>query len=65
MHSNFWWLFVLLNICEACYLCNCENCIIIYVLVDLCKIMGMIISTLNNGEIVNLEGYRWDLGLNL
>jgi hypothetical protein len=38
--SNFCWLFILLNICEACYSCNCQHCIILYVLVDLCKIMG-------------------------
>jgi hypothetical protein len=33
----------MLNICEACYLCNCEHCIIICVLVGLCKIMGVVI----------------------
>jgi hypothetical protein len=27
--------------------------------------MGVVISTLNDGEIVNLEGYGWDLGSNL
>ncbi len=33
--------------------------------VDLWKVMGVVISTLNDGEIVNLEGYGWDLGSNL
>lgn len=46
--------------------CNCECCVIIYkVLMDLWKVMGVVISTLNDGGIVNLKGYRWDLGSNL
>ncbi len=32
---------------------------------DSWKVMGVVISTLNDGEIVNLEGYGWDLGFNL
>jgi hypothetical protein len=57
--SNAFSLFVLLK-------CNCECCVIIYkVLVDLWKVVGVVISTLNDGGIVNLEGYGWDLGSNL
>jgi len=52
MHSILWLLFVLLKFCEAC-----EYCIIIYVLMNLHKMMGtMVISMLNNGEIMNLKG---------
>jgi hypothetical protein len=53
MHSNLWLLFILLKFCEAC-----EYCIIFYVLVNLHKIMGtIVISMLNNGEIMNLKGF--------
>ncbi len=62
--SNAFLLFVLLKLVETW--CNCECCVIIYkVFVDLWKVMGVVISTLNDGEIVNLESYGWDLGSNL
>ncbi len=52
MHSILWLLFVLLKFCATC-----EDRIIIYVFVNLHKIMGtMVISMLNNGEIMNLKG---------
>ncbi len=38
---------------------------IVLMLVDLCKIMGVVISTLNNGKIGTQEGYRLDFNSNL
>ncbi len=38
---------------------------IVLVLVDLCKIMGVVVSTLNNGKIGTKEGYKLDFGLDL
>ncbi len=38
---------------------------IVLVLVNLCKIMGVVVSTLNNGKIGTQEGCRLDFGLNL
>jgi len=42
---------------------SCEHCIIIYVLVDLLRVMGVVISTLNNGKIMNLK--RLQMGFDL
>jgi hypothetical protein len=62
--SNAFSLFVLLKLVETW--CNCECCVIIYkVHVDSWKVMGVVISTLIDGEIVNLEGYGWGLGSKL
>jgi hypothetical protein len=62
--SNAFSLFILLKLVETW--CNCQCCVIIYkVPMDSWKVMGVVISTLNDGEIVNLEGYGWDLGSNL
>jgi len=59
--SNLWLLFASFKLCEAC---GC--CIVIYVLMNLCKILGtMVILMLNNGEIMNLKGVGWDLVLDL
>jgi hypothetical protein len=40
-------------------------CLWISNLVDLCRVMSVAISVLNNGKIVNLESCRWDLVLDL
>jgi len=53
----------LLNICEVWY--NWECCTTIHLFMDLCKVMGVDVSTLNNDKSMNLEGYRWDVGLDL
>jgi hypothetical protein len=52
-------LCVLLKLCEACCNCGVECCIIIYVLVDFSRILGVIISTLNDGKRVNFNNYEW------
>jgi hypothetical protein len=46
----------LLNICEVLY--NWECCTTIHLFMDLCKIMGVDVSTLNNDKSMNLEGCR-------
>jgi hypothetical protein len=52
-------LCVLLKLFEACCNCGVECCIIIYVFMDFKRILGVIISALNDGKRVNFNNYEW------
>jgi len=56
---------VLLKLCEACCNCGVEHCIIIFVLVDFNRILGVIILALNDGKKVNFNNYEWGFLLDL